>query len=84
MCARKLMRHAQEGVEMGLGSEQGAMGVLKHANTHTNDTDGSTTAVVAVMHAPNVCEVCVSKVYIKSTFGIAVLFSFHRKNARTL
>lgn len=54
------MRHAQEGVEMGLGFQQGALGVLKHANSHTDDVDGSTTAVVAVMHPPNVCEVSTS------------------------
>jgi len=54
---RKLMVHAQEGVEMGLGQQQGAMGVLKHANSAADDVDGSSTAVVAVMHQPNICEV---------------------------
>lgn len=57
VCARKLMRHAQEGAEMGIGCREGAVGVLKHANSQTDDTDGSTTAVIAVMHPPNVCEV---------------------------
>ncbi|BDA47398.1 probable protein phosphatase 2C 26 at C-terminar half [Coccomyxa sp. Obi] len=55
--SRKLMRHAQEGVEMGLGCREGAVGVLNHANSQTDDTDGSTTAVIAVMHPPNVCEI---------------------------
>ncbi len=57
VCPRKLMRHAQEGVEMGIGCREGAVAVLTHANSQTDDTDGSTTAVVAVMQPPNVCEV---------------------------
>ncbi len=54
------MRHAQEGVELGIGCREGAVGVLRHANSQTDDVDGSTTAVVAVMRPPNVCEVNIS------------------------
>ena len=52
VCPRKLMKHAQEGVEMGIGCREGSVAVLTHANSQTDDTDGSTTAVVAVMQPP--------------------------------
>ena len=70
------MRHAQQGVEMGLGSKEGAMGVLKHANNHTEDVDGSTTAVVAVMHPPKTCEV--------GTLSIGWKFSFAAQRCRVV
>jgi hypothetical protein len=50
------MQHAKEGLDQGLGL-QGATALLRYANTHTADTDGSTTAIIAVRRKPNIMEV---------------------------
>ncbi len=45
------MRLAEEGVRRGIGSAEGAQGVLAHAARHARDVDGSSTAVVLVMRS---------------------------------